>query len=289
MKKLLFIIILLLIIAGCKESFDMDLAPKGSLSKKRAERGTALEGDVATAGYDAEYASGSGEMLADATRIEEKIVRTAYVTIRSPKVNEAYDRALLLAKKYDGMIVNSSTSKWEESEEALIEIKIPPKHFMALLNEIKTIGDIESKSISEEDVTEEYYDIQARLKNKRKVRERLFDLLRKAYKVKEILEVEREIERVGEEIERLEGRVRYLDSKTDYARIHITIYNRTIPIIETIGIKEGFIRAFQIAIKFFFGIIWFIIILIPLFIIIAIIWVIIALLVRRKRRRRKVQ
>ena len=289
MKKLLFIIILLLIIAGCKESFDTDFVPKGSVSEKRAERGIALEGDVASAGYDAEYASGSGEMLADAIRIEEKIVRTAYVTIRSPEVKEAYDRALLLAKKYDGIIVNSSTSKWEEREEALIEIKIPPKHFMTVLDEIKAIGDIESKSISEEDVTEEYYDIQARLRNKRKVRERLFDLLRKAYRVKEVLEVEREIERVGEEIERLEGRLRYLDSKTDYARIHITLYNRTIPIIETIGIKEGFIRAFQIAIKFFFGIIWFIIILIPLFIIIAIIWIIIALFIRRKRHRRKAQ
>ncbi|MCK4575546.1 DUF4349 domain-containing protein, partial [candidate division WOR-3 bacterium] len=156
-----------------------------------------------------------------------------------------------------------------------------------LLDEIKNIGEIESKNISEEDVTEEYYDIEARLENKRKVRERLFDLLRKAYKVKEILEVEREIERVGEEIERLEGRLRYLNIKTDYARITVTIYNRRIPIIEKIGIKEGFIRSFQFSVKFFFGIIWFIIILIPLFILIIVLWLIIAWLIRRRRHRKR--
>ena len=278
MRKLLFVLsIYLLLLSGCKEnSFIGEIE-----SRKSGETPEALDKTIApSGGFEAEY----GEKdIRDKGKIEEKIIRTAYVTVRSSKVKESYDKTLLLAKKYDGLIVNSSTSKWEESEEAVIEIKVPPKYFLILLDEIKNIGEIESKNISEEDVTEEYYDIEARLENKRKVRERLFDLLRKAYKVKEILEVEREIERVGEEIERLEGRLRYLNIKTDYARITVTIYNRRIPIIEKIGIKEGFIRSFQFSVKFFFGIIWFIIILIPLFILIIVLWLIIAWLIRRRR------
>ncbi len=281
MRKLLFVLsIYLLLLSGCKEnSFIGEIE-----SRKSGETPEALDKTIApSGGFEAEY----GEKdIRDEGKIEEKIIRTAYVTVRSSKVKESYDKTLLLVKKYDGLIVNSSTSKWEESEEAVIEIKVPPKYFLTLLDEIKNIGEIESKNISEEDVTEEYYDIEARLENKRKVRERLFDLLRKAYKVKEILEVEREIERVGEEIERLEGRLRYLNIKTDYARITVTIYNRRIPIIEKIGIKEGFIRSFQFSVKFFFGIIWFIIILIPLFILIIVLWLIIAWLIRRRRHRK---
>lgn len=284
MKKTILIMLLcLFVFVGCQESRFMD---------KLEEKIPPMSGQ---SGYDdaSEYSSRSKESEYDEKvaglgggeiAIEEKIIRTAYVSVRSPKVQESYDKTLKLVKKYNGMIVNSSTSKYESSEEAMIEIKIPPKHFLTFLDEVKTIGDVESKNLSEEDVTEEYYDIQARLENKRKVRERLFDLLRKAYKVEEILKVEREIERVGEDIERMEGRLRYLDSKVDYARITVSIYNRSIPVFEKLGIKEGFIRSFQFSIKLFFGIIWLFIILIPLIILVVILILIIVWIVKRKRR-----
>jgi hypothetical protein len=280
----LIIVLAALLLAGCQESGFMDKLEESPMAERTIDRG-AYAGDM-----DTRYAASEADMTAgyeDAPdNYEEKIIRTGYVTIRSANVKEAYDRALKLAKKYNGMIVNSSTSKYEDYEEAMVEIKVPPKHFMTVIEEAKEIGEVESKNISEEDVTEEFYDIQARLENKRKVRDRLFDLLRKAYKVEDILKVEHEIERVGEEIERLEGRLRYLENKTDYARITFTIYNRDIPVFEKMGIKEGFIRSIQFSIRFFFGIIWLLIILIPLFIIIAIAWIIIVWLIRRKRRRR---
>ncbi len=276
-KLLLFLSVCLIVLTGCKEGYlskELNENYKGKAPSAGLDKTEALAGE-----FDAEY----GEEKAD---FEEKVIRTAYVTIMSGKVNESYDKTLSLVKKYKGMIVNSSTSKYEESEEAIIEIKIPPKHFLTLLDELKTIGKVESKNISEEDVTEEYYDIEARLNNARKVQERFFDLLKKAYRVEDVLKVEREIERVGEKIETLEGRIRYLDSKTDYARITVTIYNKRVGIIKKSGIKNGFIKSFQIAIHFFFGIIYFIIIIIPLIILIIVIWIIIALIIRRRRRRR---
>jgi hypothetical protein len=282
-KSLLIICVVALFLAGCQESSIIDKLEKAPLAKKSAEREPYAD-DIGS-----EYAADEADMTAgyDAAPVdyEEKIIRTGYVTIRSADVKEAYDKALKLAKKYNGIVVNSSTSKYEDYEEAMVEIKVPPKHFMTVIEEAKEIGEVESKNISEEDVTEEFYDIQARLENKRKVRDRLFDLLRKAYKVEDILKVEHEIERVGEEIERLEGRLRYLENKTDYARITITIYNRDIPVFQKMGIKDGFIRSVQFSIKFFFGIIWIVIVLIPLFIVIAIVWIIIVWLIRRKRKR----
>lgn len=285
MKQVLILaFIAALLLAGCQESSIIDNIEKTPVAGESAKREaySPSPGAKYAAGEAADKTAGYEGEAAD---YEEKIIRTGYVTIRSGNVNEAYDRALKLAKRYDGIIVNSSTSKYDDYEEAMVEIKVPPKYFMSVIEEAKEIGEVESKNITEEDVTEEFYDIRARLENKQKVRDRLFDLLRKAYKVEDILKVEHEIERVGEEIERLEGRLRYLESKTDYARITLTIYNRDIPVFQKMGIKEGFIRSIQFSVKFFFGIIWLFIILIPLFILIAIAWIIIVWLIRRKRRR----
>lgn len=272
-KKLFIILIVCLIaIIGCNE---MDICGKEDikLSAPIMNKSKSVEG-----GYEAESGKGFENM-------KEKIIRTANVTIRSGRVKEAYDSVISMVKKYDGIIANSSTSKYEEREEATLEIKIQPEHFLKFMDELKSVGDIESKNIIEEDVTEEYYDIEARLTNARKVRDRLFDLLNRAYKVEEVLKVEREIERVGEKTERLEGKLRYLNNKTDYARITVTIYNKRVRVVEKIGIKKGFLKSFQYSIKFFFGIIWFVIIIIPLIIIIIVLWMIIAWFIRRKRRR----
>lgn len=268
MKKTLFFLpIFLILIAGCKQGSEV------SDHRPEASRG---ESTIA----------GSLEGKTYESKVEEKIIRSAYVTIQSGRVNEAYDRTLSLVKKYEGIIINSSTSTYGETEEAQIEIKIQPQYFLTLLDELKDIGKVESKNISEEDVTEEYYDIKARLRNAQKVQERLYQLLKKANKVEEILKVEKEIERVGENIERLEGKIRYLDSKTDYARVTVTIYNRRVRIIDASGIWKGFERSFQYSVQFFFVIIWIIIILIPLFIFIIILRPVIPWVIRIIKRKK---
>jgi hypothetical protein len=218
--------------------------------------------------------------------IDEKIIRTAYSSIQVSRVDEAYDKALNLVKKYDAIILNSSISRRADTDEAHITIKILPVHFMTVLDELNTIGRIESKTITEEDVTEEYYDIKARLGNARKVQERLFGILKKANKVADILKVEKEIERIGENIEVLEGKLRYLDSKVDYSRISMTIYSKKVRIIDFSGIGKGFKHAIQYSIQFFFIIIWFIIIILPVIILVFVLKPVVAFAIRKFRRQK---
>ena len=69
---------------------------------------------------------------------------------------------------------------------------------------IEKLGDVTHRDIKAQDVTDEYVDLQARLKNAYAIRDRLNDLLAKA-SVKEALEIEKELGRVTEDIERMEG------------------------------------------------------------------------------------
>ena len=73
-------------------------------------------------------------------------------------------------------------------------------------------------------MSEEFYDVQARLRNKRVEEARLLEVLKDATgKLSEVLEVEKELSRVREEIEQIEGRLRYLTDQTDLSTVTITL------------------------------------------------------------------
>jgi hypothetical protein len=214
--------------------------------------------------YDHLIAGESMPAEADQRGIDEKIIKTAYTSIKTSNVMESYDKTLNVVKKYDGIILNSDISRHDGSEQAQMMIKVKPRYFMVFLEELASVGAIESKSITEEDVTEEYFDVRARLANARKVQDRLYGILNKANKVEDILKVENEIERISEKIEVFEGKIKYLDSMVDYSRINITIYSTKRPFIDFGSIGRGFGNAVKYAVHIFFLAIWFIIIFIPL-------------------------
>ena len=78
-----------------------------------------------------------------------------------------------------------------------------------------------------QDVTEEYYDVEARIKNKRVEEERLLKHLEQSTgKLEDILKVEKEISRVRGEIERQQGRLQYLDKLSALTTVTITLHER---------------------------------------------------------------
>jgi len=102
-----------------------------------------------------------------------------------------------------------------------ITMRVPAPKFEGVLEEIRKLGQVLSRNVGAQDVTDEYVDLQLRLKNAEATRERLIAILQKAQTVKETLEVERELSRVREEIERIKGRLAMLDRQTAFSTITI--------------------------------------------------------------------
>lgn len=102
-----------------------------------------------------------------------------------------------------------------------ITIRVPAKQFFPVLDRLKALGQIISRNINAQDVTDEYTDLQLRLKNAEALRDRLVAILEKAANVKDTLEVERELNRVREEIERIKGRIAQLDKLIAYSTIEV--------------------------------------------------------------------
>lgn len=129
-----------------------------------------------------------------------------------------------LVRLQKGFIVNSITRQaYEDARSGNITIRVPQAGFETLLGKLKaSFSKIESEQISGDDVSEEFYDLSARLDNQRKAEQRLQEILRAAKNVQEILEVERELTRVRENIERMEGRKRYLQDQVSLSTIEVS-------------------------------------------------------------------
>ena len=118
---------------------------------------------------------------------------------------------------------NQTNRQYQDSQSGTWVIRIPVAKYTAFLNGVSSLGFAESRSEEAQDVTEEYVDVEARIKNKKSLETRIISILKERDgKLSEVLEIERELSRVREEIERMEGRLRFLKERTSLATVTIS-------------------------------------------------------------------
>ncbi len=146
------------------------------------------------------------------------VVYTAQLTMAVFDVRPGLEAIQRLAAELGGFMGKQTNDA--------ITIRVPAPRFHEALARVEKIGDVTSRDVNAEDVTEEYLDLEVRLKTARAVRDRLEHLLARASKVEESIAVERELERLVGEIERLEGRMRYLQERAQLSTITVTFTAR---------------------------------------------------------------
>jgi hypothetical protein len=153
------------------------------------------------------------------------IARTASLTIVAKDFGTAEAAVKAIIARYHGYIGELSTSSPQNSAHTLTAtLHIPSAQLEAALAELKQLGRVEQESQAGEEVTKEYTDLAARLKNSRATEQRLLDVLRKnTGKVMDILKVEQEIARVRGEIERMEADQRALKTRVDFAGVQLSV------------------------------------------------------------------
>lgn len=104
-----------------------------------------------------------------------------------------------------------------------VVLRIPAKDFTAFVDATKTLGRVLRESVNAQDVTEDYTDLEIRLKNAQASRERLIALLEKATEMKDVLAIEKELSRVTEEIERFEGKLRVMKDRIAFATLSVSL------------------------------------------------------------------
>ena len=158
--------------------------------------------------------------------IESKlIVKEGNLVIKVKDLDQGIKTLEKLANTFKGSIVLSQQRKFPKSKiKAKIVLRIPEEHFDKALQEIKSIAiEIISSEIKGEDITTEYIDLKARLKNLEAVENQLLEILKKAKTTQETLAVFRELKDIRNQIEILKGRIQFLERSSKFAKIIVNL------------------------------------------------------------------
>lgn len=155
---------------------------------------------------------------------EQKIIQAADMKIEVINVSMSAEKVQDVATAYEGLIQSSSVYAGNQNRySGTVTIRVPAAQFDATTADIRTIGKVLSSSVNADDVTEEYVDLQAQRGALTNQLIQYNRLLAKGQNVSEILEVQKEIERVQIELDRIVGRMKYLDSRTSFSTITVSL------------------------------------------------------------------
>jgi hypothetical protein len=146
------------------------------------------------------------------------LIYTANVTLAVFGTKDAIGAVEELARGLGGYLVARS--------DETVTVRVPAKVFHGALSGVSKLGDELHRDVKVRDVTEQFADLEMRLKNAEAVRLRLESLLQKAAKVEDALAVERELERVTQTIEQIKGRMRLLGELIAFSTITVNFRAR---------------------------------------------------------------
>lgn len=183
---------------------------------------------------------------APSKQVEQKIIKTGNLRFETQELEKTRTRIVAAVKKAGGYIQSDNSGKNYDSHYQNLTIRVPSQQFDTVFTEIgEGVAYFDEKTVSQRDVTEEFVDIQARLKAKRALEERYLALLVKAKNVQEMLSIERELANIREEIESREGRLKYLQSQVSESTIHISFYKTTVETGVTISYGTKILNALK--------------------------------------------
>jgi hypothetical protein len=158
--------------------------------------------------------------------LERKVIKTGSLTLAVETPATALADARAIAERHGGYVLNSSNAASAGSDLEVtrvnVSLKVRADRFDDALADLRRLGfGTGSESVESKDVSEEYVDVEARLRTQKRVEEQYLALLRDAKNVGETLEIHKQLTIVRTEIERLEGKMRLFEHQIRLSTIDV--------------------------------------------------------------------
>lgn len=293
---LVVIVAMSMLVGGCAMAAPAPL-PMVEGEEFSGEMVPALEPEAPAPMEYADESRAAGLATDDAV-MDRMIVRTASLSLVVEDTEEAVEDIERLTTELEGYVSNLQTWRHNDQLAGTVTVRIPVVYFEQARERLKELAvELESENVSGQDVTEEYVDLGARLKNLEVAEEELLELLASAQEThknaESILAIYREITSVRQQIEQIKGRMQYLENASDLATLTVTLTPVEIedPVVEpgwepARQVRDA-LRALVNALEFLVDVlIWVALFLLPLAAILATPFIL-AWLVWYRRRRRK--
>lgn len=164
----------------------------------------------------------AGQTAADA---DQRIIRNGYLRMVVAKVAPAASDIGRIAERLGGFVQGSSiTERGDGSYAGQIDVRVPVAKFEEAMSAIKELATlVRNENSNSQDVTEQYTDLEAQLRNAKAQEAVYLDILKQAKSVEDILKVQERLGSIRSVIESLEGRIQYLANATSYSTISVTL------------------------------------------------------------------
>lgn len=191
---------------------------------QRAEEAPALaEGTVVEA---TDEARGSIPEL-PLPRIGAKVIKTAHLEVRVGKgdFQESFSKASLIAERLGGYVTSSSVHQTKgKVASGTITLRIPSDRFQTALADLRSLGKVTGEEQGGEDVTQEFVDLEARLRHARSQEAFYLQLMNKAKTVSELVQTQQQLSQIQLQIEELTGRLEFLKNQTSFATVGVRLF-----------------------------------------------------------------
>ncbi len=171
-----------------------------------------------------------GGFAGDVTPADRVVIRSANLSIVVPEPSASVQEIADLANELGGFVVSSNVFKTFFSEanvsadRASITIRVPAERLDEALEAIKDgATEVQSENTSGQDVTQEFTDLQSRLRNLEAAEEQLLEIMSSADETEDVLQVFENLRQVGEEIEVIKGRIQYLSESARLSAISVEL------------------------------------------------------------------
>jgi hypothetical protein len=208
----------------------------------------------------------------DTAPVARKIIRNADLNLEISSPEEGQQKIAAIAESKGGFVVesqqSSSSSDLRTRDIVTMTVRVPAEKFNESLDEIRKVASrVIVETVKGQDVTEEFVDIEARLKAKRALEAQFIEIMKQGKTVQDALQVQRELANVRGEIEQIEGRKRFLENQSSLSTIKVRLQTPTAYSANPTGffyqLGKSISTGFDFALNFILGLVTFVIAILP--------------------------
>ena len=179
---------------------------------------------------------------AAAEAADRKIIRNANLTLEVNSTTQAQQKVTSIAESHGGFVVTSEAKQRESAQpenrtlDVKLVVRVPSSRFGSALEAIRGLATtVREDNVAGQDVTEEFIDLEARIRTQKALELQFLEIMKQARKVEDALEVQRQIADVRTDIEKLEGRKRFLENRAALSTITVSLETPKMIAVNTTG------------------------------------------------------
>ncbi len=183
--------------------------------------GDAVREPAAGAGQGTTASDGGSSPVGLPALLDRKIIRTATLTLETDAVSARFEDVGNIAAGAGGYIASSTFGKSEDRDTASVTVRVPADRYQDALVQLRKLGEVKGEQSNANDVSEEFTDLESRLRNLDATERQYLEFLTRAQDINDVLTVQDRLNAVRAEIEQVKGRIQLLDHQSALATITV--------------------------------------------------------------------